>query len=171
LLLSPLGDGFVKYLPFVGSVDADTVTYRQDLLVNSLQVIRENLWFGSADFMASEEMEALRAGADGGIIDLVNSYIAIALSGGIVGLFFFGGFFLATIWSVLQTTRAIKKPSPMLSLGKALLATSLGSMVIIYTVSSILMIPIVYWMLGGLCVAYSTMGLNTKGDFNSPLTD
>lgn len=161
-LLSPWGVKFVNYLPFVGTVDAETVTYRQDLLASSLQVISENLWFGSSDFLNNEEMESLRAGANGGIIDLVNSYIAIALSGGLVGLFLFVGFFVTAAWGVFQTTRALRAHLAAFSLGNTLLVTSLGSMVIIYTVSSILVIPVLYWTLGGLCVAYSFLAQKAK---------
>lgn len=167
-LFTPWGSKFVNYLPFVGTVDAETVTYRQDLLTNSWQVIRDNFWFGSPDFMNTEEMESMRAGANGGIIDLVNSYVAIALSGGIVGLFFFAGFFIASVWSVFKSTRVLKNNSELHWLGKSLLATSLGSMVIIYTVSSILVIPIVYWMLGGLCIAYSGMVWSANENTLSP---
>lgn len=156
-LLTPWGSKFVNYLPFVGNVDAETVTYRQDLLVNSWQIIRDNFWFGSSDFMNTEEMESMRAGANGGIVDLVNSYVAIALSGGMVALFLFSGFFIACAWGVWQAIKVLKNQPSLLLLGKSLFVTLLGSMVIIYTVSSILIIPIIYWMLGGMCVAYSSV--------------
>lgn len=152
-LLTPYGAKFVNYLPFVGTVDAETVTYRQDLLENSLQVIRNNLWFGSSDYLYTEELESMRAGANGGIIDLVNSYIAVALSGGLIGLVLFMGYFFTAAhvaWSAMRRTKVMEEKS----LGQALLVTMLGIVFMIYTVSSILMIPILYWILGGLCVAY-----------------
>lgn len=160
-LLTPYGAKFINYLPFVGSVDAETVTYRQDLLENSLHVIRNNLWFGSSDYLNTEEMESMRAGANGGIVDLVNSYIAIALSGGLVGLVLFVGYFCACTYSAFFGLRHAKGADERI-LGQALLGTMLGIMFMIYTVSSILMIPVLYWLLGGGCVAYSLMVRNQE---------
>lgn len=160
-LLTPYGAKFVNYLPFVGTVDAETVTYRQDLLGNSLHVIRNNLWFGSSDFLNTEEMESMRAGANGGIIDLVNSYIAIALSGGIVGLTLFAGYFFSSAHLALSAMRRTKVMEEKI-LGQALLVTMLGIVFMIYTVSSILMIPILYWLMGGVCVAYY-IGVSRRG--------
>jgi len=42
-------------------------------------------------------------------------------------------------------------------LGQALLATLLGILVIIFTVSSITLIPVIYWSVAGLGVAYARM--------------
>ncbi|MNE91016.1 hypothetical protein D3C80_1885800 [compost metagenome] len=42
-------------------------------------------------------------------------------------------------------------------LGRALLATLVGILVIIFTVSSITFIPVVYWSIAGLGVAYIQM--------------
>ena len=157
ILLTPYGSKLVAYLPFVGTVDADTVTYRQRLFENSLIVIRRNLWFGSPDYLSTDEMESLRAGANGGIIDLVNSYLAILLSGGLVACGLFVGYFLSCAGICYRGVRVAKRYLSYRPLGKSLLATLLGMMFIIYTVSSILMIPILYWILGGLCVAYGNL--------------
>lgn len=161
-LASPYGSKVLDYLPFVGTVDAQNVTFRQSLLENSIEVIRNNPWFGSPDFLNTEEMESLRAGGNGGIIDVVNSYIAIALSGGMVGLGLFAGYFIACVILVYSARRRLRMQHQYLLLGNTLLATQLGVMVIIYTVSSVLAIPILYWLLGGFCVAYGAMSLNMQ---------
>ena len=46
---------------------------------------------------------------------------------------------------------------PYRLLGRVLLATLLGILVTIFTVSSITVIPIVYWSIAGLSVAYIQM--------------
>ena len=155
ILLTPYGAKLIDYLPFVGTVDADTVSYRQKLFDNSLIVIRRNLWFGSPDYLNTDEMESLRAGANGGIIDLVNSYLAILLSGGVAAFGLFLGYFGSCALACYRGMGMAKRIPSYLSLGKSLFATLLGVMFIIYTVSSILIIPVLYWFLGGLCLAYA----------------
>lgn len=82
LLASPLGDGIVAYLPFVGNVDASNVEYRVRLFETSLTLIGQNPFFGNPFVL--EQMESLRQGQ--GIIDLINGYVQIALFYGLVGL-------------------------------------------------------------------------------------
>jgi hypothetical protein len=160
LIVTPYGDKLIEYLPFVGSVDANNVDYRKSLLENSWQVIQRNLLFGSSDFMENQEMEDLRAGAGEGIIDLVNSYVAIALSGGLIGLGLFAGFFASCGWNVFKAQRNKFLDKASARLGQALFATLIGILVIIYTVSSILFIPVLYWLVGGMCVGYVGLVLN-----------
>src|SRR5262249_20233150 len=66
---SPLGDRIFKVLPFFGgSVNVETVTYRQQLAARSWELIQEHPFFG--DQLVYQHMEDLRQGE--GIIDLVN---------------------------------------------------------------------------------------------------
>lgn len=154
-LLTPFGAKILDHLPFIGSVDADNVIYRERLFTNSITVISRNPLFGSFDFMSTPEMQELKFTYDGGIIDLVNSYIAIALSGGLVALGLFVGFFVSIWIRLLQSIRiAAKIDNNVELLGRSLLATLTGILVTIYTVSSISFIPIVYWFVAGLCAAY-----------------
>jgi len=158
LLISPVGPTIIDHLPFVGTIDAENVLFRERLLENSLQVIARNPFFGSYDYMLTPEMEELRAGPNGGIIDVVNSYLAILLSGGLVALALFIGFFISIIIGLIHSMRnAYKIESEHRQLGRALLATIAGILITIYTVSSIIFIPIIYWLIGGLCVAYIQM--------------
>jgi hypothetical protein len=85
VLASPLGSGIVDKLPFIGSADQETVTYRQQLAEVSWKLIQQNPVFGSP-FVALD-MEELRQGQ--GIIDLVNGYASVALYYGLVGLTLF----------------------------------------------------------------------------------
>ena len=152
----PGGEKVINLLPFVGSTEKENIDYRENLITNSIIVIQRNPWFGSIDFLETPEMEAMRQGQ--GIIDIVNSYIAVALNTGLVGLGLFVGFFAMTLFGIFRAMRSIPdKDSEEHLLGRVLLATLLAIMVIILTVSSISFIPIVYWSVAGLGVAYAQM--------------
>ena len=60
LLLLPGGEKLLNLLPFIGSIDVATVTYRQQLFENALLVIDRNLWFGSVDYLSTPEMQVMR---------------------------------------------------------------------------------------------------------------
>lgn len=152
----PGGERVINLLPFIGNTEKGNVDYRQQLFTNSMIVIQRNPWFGSNDFLNTPEMEAMRQGE--GIIDIVNSYLPIALKKGFVGLGLFVGFFALTLLGIYRAMRSIPdKNSEEHLLGRALLATMLAILAIITTVSSISVIPIVYWSVAGLGVAYAQM--------------
>ena len=156
LLASPYGDAVVDRLPFVGTVDAQNVDYRQRLFQVSLAVVLQNPWFGSFSYLSNPMMEQMRQGE--GIVDIVNSYLAVALSGGIASLALFAGAFGIAWLGVAACLRRIRdKKSEEHLLGRALLAALTCIMVTITTVSSILTIPVVYWCVIGMCVAYADM--------------
>jgi len=157
-LASPIGDSIIAVLPFVGNVDAQNVTYRQDLLTNSLIVIARNPWLGSLNFIQAPEMEALRWGGDEGIIDIVNSYVAVALSYGLLGLGLFVGFMLSVMWGVYKSMKvAAALDGSMEMLGRTLLATMVCIAITIYTVSSISYISVLTWLVFGLGASYQAM--------------
>ena len=159
LFVTDAGRAVVDLLPFVGTVEAGTITYRQRLLDVSLVLIKENPFFGSADYLLSPAMQQLR---EGGIIDIVNTYVGIVLESGLVGLALFLAFFIAVGIAVLRTMRqAIRggaaRDAEAALLGRALLATLLGILVTIFTVSSISVIPAIYWSLAGVGAAYARL--------------
>ena len=67
-----------------GSEQADlsSIEYRHQLLDDSLALIRQSPWFGVPNYAA--QMQSLKQGE--GIIDIVNSYVAIMLDAGVIGL-------------------------------------------------------------------------------------
>lgn len=150
LLVTPYHDRVIDLLPFVGTVEANNIEFRQRLFDNSMIVIARNPFFGSFDALLSPEMEELRAN---GIIDIVNSYISIALSGGLVSLSLFVGFFLSILLTLFFLTSGRKLDDSTLLMRRILIASIISTLVTIATVSSILMVPTVYWILGGLAVA------------------
>lgn len=153
LYMTPYWDKLINYLPFVGEVDAGNVTYRQRLLEISIQIILENPLFGSSDFIYF--LEEMRQGQ--GIIDIVNSYLMIALKSGFIGLSLFLGFFGTILVGIVKRMKHAPADGEVRQLGQALLATLVGILVMIFTVSSINAIPVVYWALAGLGLAYARM--------------
>lgn len=158
LLISvlPGGDRVINLLPFIGTTEKGNIDYREQLITNSMTVINRNPWFGSNDFFQAPEMEAMRQGQ--GIIDVVNTYLSVTLFAGGVGLALFVGFFAVTILGVLRAMRSVvDKDSEEYLLGRVLLATLVSTMLIIFTVASITFIPIVYWSVAAMGVAYAHM--------------
>ncbi|HSA99733.1 MAG TPA: O-antigen ligase family protein [Anaerolineales bacterium] len=152
----PGGEKVMNLLPFVGSTEKGTIDYREDLLSRSSIVIERNPWFGSVNYLDTPELIALRQGQ--GIIDIVNTYIQVALETGFMGLGLFVSFFALTLLGIYKAMRSIRdRNSEERLLGRALLATLLAILVMIFTVSSITIIPIVYWSVAGLGVAYAQM--------------
>jgi O-antigen ligase len=156
IAILPWGEKIINLLPFIGSTDQGSVDYRERLLTNSMIVIQRNPWFGSTNFSETPEMEAMRQGQH--IIDVVNSYLSIALEKGLVGLGLFVGFFALVVIDVYRTMRSLPdRDSEEYLLGRALLATLIAILIIIFTVSSISFVPIVYWSVAGAGLAYVQM--------------
>jgi O-antigen ligase len=156
LLASPAGETIIDHLPFVGTVESFNVDYRQRLLEVSIQVIMQNPFFGSGDIMRYPEMAELREGL--GIIDIVNTYLGVALSTGLVGLSLFLGFFISVAVSIFKgMINVADKNDELHLLGRVLFSTLVGILVIIFTVSSVTVIPVIYWAVAGVGVAYARM--------------
>lgn len=155
LMATPLADRLIALMPFVGEVDDFNVTYRQRLFDASLAVIAYNPWLGSSDFLAAPEMQQMIQGE--GIIDVVNSYLGVALAYGLVGLALFCGVFAGGIARVLYGLVRLPAGHEAHDLGRGLLAALVGVLVTIATVSSINNIPLVYWLLAGLATGYGAL--------------
>ena len=141
---------FVNLLPFVGSSDPGSEIYRSQLFTNAMIVIERYPLFGSLTFL--QEPEMLRMIQGQGIIDVVNSYLQIALEFGLVGLFLFLTFFVALAASLfVQAAKSKVEPSPLNHAG--LLAILLAVLVTIATTSSVSVIPHIYWAFAGICAA------------------
>ena len=152
--VSPVGKKVVDLLPFVGTVEVHNITYRERVLEISIQQILRHPWFGSFDALSAPGMQDLRQGQ--GIIDIVNSYLGVGLQSGLVGLLLFCGIFAAVLFGVLRTVRRLPASEvEMRLLGRVLLATMTGILLMIFTVSSISVIPVIYWSVAGLCAAYA----------------
>jgi O-antigen ligase len=152
----PGGEKVINLLPFIGTTEKSTIDYRENLLTNSMIAIQRNPWFGSVDFLNTPEMITMRQGR--GQVDIANTYIRVALETGLTGLGLFVAFFALTLLGIYRAMRSIpERDSEEYLLGRALLATLLAILAIIFTVSSISFIPIVYWSVAGMGVAYAQM--------------
>jgi O-antigen ligase len=153
LMLTPAGQKFIDLLPFVGDARSDTIDYRSRLIDNSWIVFQQNPWFGSTTFLETPEMQSMMQGE--GIIDIVNSYIQIVLENGIIGLLLF----LLIFFNLLRRNYAIINKLPASSdelqhMGRTFLALTVAIMFIIFTISSVNFIPVLYWVFIGLLAAY-----------------
>ena len=98
-------------------------------------------------------MEELRQGE--GIIDMVNSYLSIGLSTGFVGLGLFAGIFLPNAFRLWRlVARKADMANEIRVTGRALLATIVGILVTIATVSGDLTVALVYWCIVGMATAF-----------------
>jgi O-antigen ligase len=161
LSIIPGGNKLIDLLPYIGTIEKGNITYREDLFTNALIVIKRNPLFGSIDFLSTPEMQAMVQGE--GIIDIVNTYLIVTLKSGLIGLTFFAGIFISIALGIYKSLRTFQdKDDENLRLGRALLATLAGVLVTITTVSNISVIPVVYWSLAGIGVAYIQMVRSLK---------
>lgn len=143
----------ISFLPFFGNVEEENITYRARLFDSAYQIILDNPFFGSNDYLL--QMEDMRQGE--GIIDLVNTFLIVGLNSGLVGLGLFITFFA---WIVFFTYRVFKSFDPKSNsfrAGQALFAALIGIMVTISTVSPIFHVPVLYWSVAALGLAYIKM--------------
>lgn len=157
LSMTPRGQQLIDLLPFVGQEEQGNVEYRASLLTVSMPVIARNLLFGSSDYLSAPELQVMKQGE--GIIDIVNSYVGVALSSGLVGLTAFLGMFAYALVVVRRGTRKIRRTGngEEVVLGRALSATLLSIMFIIFTVSSIFVVPTVYVSVIGISCAFGLL--------------
>jgi O-antigen ligase len=150
VLISPYRDLVINLVPFVGSTDVGNVSYRKLLFENSLLVISQRPWFGGGNYY--NELVAMGMVQGDGIVDLVNTYLCVALSQGCVGLVLFVGVFAAAGARLLRAWSCAEASPEAHLLGRSLISALVAMLVTIATVSPILCIPTLYWVLAGLCV-------------------
>lgn len=136
LVMLPGGQTILNYLPWIGTVDAGNISYREDLFEQALLVISQHLWTGSIGFTELPEFDRVRQG--GGFVDIVNSYLGVVLTYGVIGLTLYALLLLSAVYaltvSVLRTRQAPTEQSQLFLMG---LAVIVATLVTIWTVSSI----------------------------------
>lgn len=149
-----IGQQVISLLPYFGTEEQGNIEYREDLLTASKAVIWRHPYFGSSDFAETPELEAMRQGE--GIIDIVNNYLVVTLHSGFVGLGLFVGMFLCALLAIRRGMRLARQAADedSLKIGRALFASVVSVMFIIFTVSGIYVVPTIYFMLIGICRAY-----------------
>ena len=148
-----MGRAFIDLLPYVGKSEQGSIEYRTNWLSASAPLIERNFWFGDVQVTKAPELEVMRQGE--GIIDLVNTFLAVLLHYGVVGLFLFIAMFISALSFVKRFTRSSneKTKSPD-RLHHVLTSTVVSLMFILITLSMISVIPILIWTFLGLCSAY-----------------
>jgi O-antigen ligase len=149
------GSELLDYLPFVGTSNSESIIYRQKLIDVSIQIVKLNPMFGSFDYMRNPLMQQMLQGE--GIIDIVNTYVGIALTYGVIGLAIFVGVFASCGWSVWRAMRLTVKGGELNNAGRSLLAALTGILISIATCSSVTYVALFYWIVAGLCVGYAQM--------------
>jgi hypothetical protein len=155
LALLPFGAFVLELVPFVGTVETGNLAYRQRLMQAASELIWRNPVLGSGDYTQRLADMGLTQGQ--GIVDIVNTYVQVALRSGFTGLLMFAGFLLAALLCALAARGAARDAAQRADadLGRSLAAAQLSVIVTIGSVSSILVIPWMYWCLGGLLVGYA----------------
>lgn len=128
--------------------------YRQELLRTSLAYIRMHPIFGDPNFRESGFFDHLYQGQ--GIIDVVNTYINVALRYGLVGLAFFAGVFGASIAGLLKVGAFMPKRdrSDLEQQRAVLLAANAGYLAVIATTSAVSLVTHVGTLLIAVSVAF-----------------
>lgn len=153
LLILPQGQKFIDLLPFIGTVDPGSVTYRTQLLDRAMIVFWQNPIFGSLQYIHNPALESMRQGQ--GIIDIVNSYVGVALAYGGVGLALFVAPSAYALWTAWTTSRRLAAQDlDAEAAGRALAVSMLGIVLVIGAVSHYFHIPIVHWMVVSVCAAF-----------------
>jgi hypothetical protein len=153
LLMLPQGQKFIDLLPFIGTVEPGSVTYRTQLIERAMIVFWQNPIFGSLQFIHNPVLEVMRQGQ--GIIDIVNSYVGVALAYGAVGLLLFvlpSAYALVMSWTTSR--RMARQDVDAEAVGRALAASMVSIMLAIGAVSHYFHIPVVHWLVVSLCVGY-----------------
>ncbi len=153
LLMTPYGQRALDYLPFIGTVEAQNVEFRQRLLTVSLGVLENYPLFGTWGSGYHPDLEQMRG--NDGLIDIVNSYIGVALTTGAVGLAVFCAPMVVVGISIARAMSEQRdKDCDLHRLGRALLASLVAIGITIATVSSIAAVPLVLWIVVGLGAGY-----------------
>ena len=151
VLVSPLGDRIIAMLPTKG---APADEYRHQLSERGWDVVLAHPFFG--DQYPWPKLEDLRQGE--GIIDLVNTYLSVALGYGFVGLFLFWSFILVAIFKAYRRARDLTLSDPDLAMiGTSLVASIVGVLIMLDTSSFIIGVEKMFFTLAALAVAYARL--------------
>ncbi len=139
-----LGDLVIGLLGQVPGSDATAdfnVQYRQELITTSMALLHQSPWWGVPNYL--QQMQSLRQGE--GIIDLVNTYLVVALNVGLFGLVLYLLPFMITLWRGADGNNG-HIPVAVRREGFAWTALTVAILAVIFTVSPISIIqPIILW--------------------------
>ena len=143
-----------------GSSEADlsSINYRAQLLDTSLALLKQSPWLGVPNYAA--QMQDLRQGE--GIIDLVNTYVAVALDTGVIGLALYLLPYLLVIRRLLRVRGLSRRDGtgnavPAGWFAATLLALSIACLMTIFTTSTYFTMPFLLITLIALPIARLSM--------------
>lgn len=151
LLMTPYSDKVINLIPFVGDTGSGNISYRQDLLRSGLLVIEKSVFFGDKDFRLAPELQHLVQGQ--GIIDIVNTYLQMAMQYGVIGLILFLLFFGQPLKEMVFRIKQRQFEENERYLAIALVAILTAILVVIATVSQVDYIPAYYILIVSLISA------------------
>jgi hypothetical protein len=154
--LTPFGGRIIDSIPYFGqSTDRASVDYRQRLAERSWELIQLHPFLG--DPLAMTKMEDLRQGE--GIIDLVNTYAAVTLFYGAIGLVLFLAVIILGLFVAFRASREVVRRDPDFArLGNCLVACLFGTLLIIATTSFVSDSEKLFYLVAGLAAAYAYLG-------------
>lgn len=146
-----------------GAADLDSIAYRKQLLDTALALLRQSPWLGVPNYAA--QMQDLKQGE--GIIDLVNSYVAIALNTGVIGLVIYMLPFVVTLRRMLGVppagdADASAEASNTDRFARAFISLTIAALLTIFTTSTFATIPLILTLLLALPVAALTLSANAE---------
>jgi O-antigen ligase len=157
VIVSPIGDRILAVLPVMGNAVDANILYRQRLADRGWEIVLQHPFFG--DQFPYPEMADLRQGE--GIIDIVNTYLGVALNYGLIGLFCFLSFILLGMMKVYARTRVLVQSDPDFSLfGATIIACIVATLEMIYSASFGLGAQKMFYVLAGLATAYSRLPIS-----------
>ena len=155
----PVGQSITNIIPYLNSEPensaASTITYRERLFEQSLKVIAKNPILGTVNYLQDPDMEVMRQGE--GIIDMVNSYLGIALEYGLVGLSLYLSIFLFTLIKVRKIIKKLtiyRMDETSILQGRIIFSTMTGMLAILFTTSSGIFTSYYLWSFLGLAGAF-----------------
>jgi hypothetical protein len=157
--VSPIGERILEVLPVLGRSADFSITYRERLAERGWELVFAHPFFG--DQFPWPEMEDLRQGE--GIIDIVNTYLGVALNYGLIGLLCFLGFILLGMTTVYARSKELARSDPDLALlGISLIACIVGTLIMIDGNSFNMGVERMFYVLAGLATAYARVTTSPK---------
>lgn len=138
------------------AADLSSIAYRNELLDTALALLRQSPWLGVPNYAA--QMQDLKQGE--GIIDVVNSYIAIALDAGFIGVAIYlvpYAIVLNRLFHMLGAAGGQASEAGTVKFARVLAAMTVALLLTIFTTSTISTMPFLLVMLLGLPIARLSM--------------
>lgn len=146
LAVLPGTSHFIDLLPWIGKADVGSTAYRAQLLNGFAQDILAHPIRGVPDFATRPELQSLRQGEH--MIDLVNTYLGVAVGSGLVGLFFFVAAHVSALWRLWRLVPLVDpNDAPLV---RSWFCAYVTALIIMGTTSPIQEIPLLYWSLAGM---------------------